>query len=172
MTTTTKDRATKNIALETQRFMEFCANVMVPVLSDIVTAPSVCYREPSFTTIRSINELYGNSAAKCFAILFKRLSKGGINRQNEAYKASWVPNIQAISLMSQWRNETNEVTARSLLKFLQAHGLQELEWDKRLKAFIPADFVKSIREAIEDNEEPDDVDYGSMLVALKKLQTT
>lgn len=160
--TDTKRRATKNLDLELRRYQEFCANVLCPVLVDVQLSTTE-YRAPFATTTVEIAETYGNSLAKVFALMFKRLAKNKVDDNGQRSGSLWLPSPKALHHFAKWNETTTEHTGRSLLAYLEEHEVQELIWNPALKKWLSADIVRAIKEL---NDEQDTTDYAALRKSL------
>lgn len=165
----TAERATKNLDKELERFRDFSRDIIAPLLADICLSGSK-YHPKTEVTLRHISEVYGHSAANCFSLMFKQLTRGNQDRTGKGYKSQWLPYDKALFFYSVWCQTGSEKTARSLYKYLQQNGCEPVEWVPQLKIWMKTDLVKQIREAraeTQAEEERYQVDYGKLYEALK-----
>jgi hypothetical protein len=167
-TNETKRRATKNLDLELQRYQEFCTNIMCPVLVDVQLSTTE-YRVPMTATVVEIAETYGHSLSKAFALMFKRLAKNKVREDGQRDGSLWLPYPKALAHYAKWNETTSEKTGRSLLEYLEGHGVQEMTWNPALKKWLSADIVRAIKECNDDN---DKTDYAALYKSLTTTHAT
>jgi len=161
----TTERATKNLKFELERFDRFCKHIIIPVLTDLQLS-ATDYRKPINITATQIAEEYGHSLSKAFALMFKRLVKHRVDEQGKRSGSLWLPYPKALFHFVKWLEVTKEETGRSLLKYLEAQGVQEMTWHPALKRWITPELKRMIKECEEDPELNDGVDYAALYKSL------
>lgn len=164
----TAERATKNLKIELDRFNQFCKSIIIPVLADIQLSHSE-YRKPVTITATQVSEDYGHSASKAFSLMFKRLAKHKVDETGKRGGSLWLPYPKALFHFSKWLETTEEETCRSLLKYLEAAGVQQMTWHPALRQWVSAEALAAIKACADDPEMNDGIDYGKLY---KSLTTT
>lgn len=161
----TTERATKNLKDELERFSTFTKHLLTPVLIDLQLSTTE-YKKPLNITATQISDQYGFSISKAFALMFKRLAKHKIEADGKRNGSLWLPYPKALFHFQKWVETTEEETGRSLLKYLEAAGVQEMTWHPALKAWITPDLRRQIKECSDNIDLNDGVDYSKLLKSL------
>jgi len=114
---------------ELTRFNRFLFRIIIPMQCRIIAAQTGFDDAPMQVTAREIRDEYGLAASQVFVHLFKLLKRGGFSKRSRTgFKSKWVSNRNAMLRFAEWSEDlTQERTCRSLLHYLEAHGVQRLE---------------------------------------------
>jgi hypothetical protein len=159
-------RQTKNLDQEITRFADFTVEVLNPILASLTsdrTSPDPTYG----ITVTAVYEKYGFSNSRAFQMMFRRLANGncegtirvirdsagkvtGFSR-NGLYSPTWKPNEIALLGYKEWRKSTTEFTGRSLVKFLEDFGANELVWIPDLEDWFNEEDVQILIDYLKDS---------------------
>ncbi len=153
-----KERATKNLDIEVERFLKFVTDVISPVTAAILLEGKGVQAPQVTITVRRISDVYGYSAARAFELMFMQRVRGGRSTTTgEVFKSAWEPNTNGLYEYLVWNRDTKEKTARSLFKHLEAAGVRRMRYNKNTQTYIDV-----------DTDFDDRVNYSAILTMLKE----
>lgn len=138
MTTSRAERlliTQKKLVKDLERFSKFNQRIISPMLADLLLREQGLETEKLVMTSRSIRDEHGETALKCFNLMFKLVQRGGVSREGIPFKTSWVPNFNAIEPYKHFMLNAadEELTCKNLRKALLEAGTASEMWVRESK---------------------------------------